>query len=77
MSDGSTTHVYVQLLDEGVEAWRPVLAEHEHDNVYRIIEQPYDRQIESWEFEPGDSVICEVVDSNEGKMLAATSRSEL
>lgn len=68
-------NIYVSLLDEGVEVWRPVQAEHLHDNVYRIATQPYDRAIELWEFEPGDVVLCENVKSEEGSIVAAIRRA--
>jgi hypothetical protein len=34
------TEIYMALLDEGVDVWRPVLAERLHDDVYRIVDQP-------------------------------------
>lgn len=67
--------IYVPLLDEGVAVWRPVQAEHLHDNVYRILRQPYDRATESWEFEPGDVVCCEEVQSEDGPIVAATRKA--
>lgn len=54
----------------------PVLAERLHDNVYRIAAQPYNRRDELWQFEPGDSVVCEMVESADGPMLAAIRRME-
>jgi hypothetical protein len=66
--------VFMALLDEGVDVWRPVFAEWLHDDVYRITEQPYDREIETWQFEPGASVVCEPIASSDGLMLAATRR---
>lgn len=66
------TQIYIALLNEGVDVWRAVQAEHEADNVYRILSQPYDRLTESWQFEPGDVVRCEIVESHEGPILAAT-----
>ena len=50
--------VYVHLLDESVEVWRPVQTEHVIDSAYRILDQriPPD---ESWEFVVGDVVRCE------------------
>ena len=65
------SELFVRLLDEGVDVWRPVRAEQLHDGVYRIVEQPYDRDIERWQFVPGDEVVCEMIDSNEGPILAA------
>jgi len=49
----------VYLLDEGSDAWRPVLATQVRGSTDRILEQPYDRSDEAWEFEPGASVECE------------------
>jgi hypothetical protein len=68
--------VYMALLDEGVDVWRPVQAEHLGGNVYRILSQSYDRTIESWQFEPGDVVLCEMVDSSDGRILAATRKAD-
>lgn len=66
--------IYVALLDEGVDVWRPVQAESLSDNTYRILSQPYERDIESWQFEPGDVVLCEMVKSGDGRILAATKK---
>ncbi len=65
--------IHVKLTDEVVDVWRPVEAEHLHGDIYRISEQPYDRLAEPWEFEPGDIVVAEVIQSNDGHMLAAVS----
>ncbi len=67
--------IYVGLLDEGVEVWRPVQTEHVYGNVYRILDQPYDREIEAWQFEPGDTVVCELIESADGPILAATGKA--
>ena len=71
--------IYVYLPDEAVDTWRPVQAEHLHDNVYRIIDQPYDRNAETWQFEPGDEVVCEWKQLVEGcspkRGLVATSKA--
>jgi len=70
------TQIYVGLVDEGVDVWRPVLAKRLGGNMYRILDQPYDREIESWQFEPGDRVICEHIASGDGPILAATKRAD-
>jgi hypothetical protein len=67
--------VHVSLLGEGVDVWRPIQAEHLGGSVYRIVAQPYDREVETWEFEPGELVVCEYVESSEGSILAATKRA--
>jgi hypothetical protein len=66
------TQIYVALLDEGVGVWRPVQAERLSGKTYRILSQPYDRSVEAWQFEPGDVVRCEMVESSDGRILAAT-----
>ena len=72
----SVVRIYIALLDEGVDVWRPVQAEHLSSNVYRILSQPYDRTVEHWQFEPGDVVLCEMVESSNGRILAATRRAD-
>jgi hypothetical protein len=67
--------IYVRLLGEGVDVWRPVRAEHVGGDVYRILSQPYDREIESWQFEPGDEVATALIEASDGPILAATSKS--
>jgi hypothetical protein len=54
----SATTVYVALLDEGVDVWRPVQAEHVRGDLYRLTgERPDD---EVWPFSPGDVVSCHI-----------------
>jgi len=72
----SVAQIYIALLDEGVDVWRPVQAERLSGNTYRILNQPYDRSVESWQFEPGDVVLCEMVESSEGRILAATGKAD-
>ena len=48
--------IHVELLDEGVECWRPVEAEHIWGEVYRITgASPVG---ETWAFNKGDVVQC-------------------
>lgn len=68
--------IYVALIDEGVDVWKPVRAEHVQGNVYRILDQAYDREIETWQFEPGEVVECEWTILNEGRVLAATRKAD-
>ncbi len=67
--------IYVALRNEGVDVWRPVQAEHLEGNRYRILSQPYDRDLESWQFDPGEEVLCEFVDGANGRFLAATKKA--
>ncbi len=63
--------IFVRLLNEDVDVWRPVLARHTHDNCYLIVDQAYDEEAETWEFGPGSAVICEPLSTAEGPILAA------
>jgi len=67
--------IYMKLPDEAVDVWRPVQAKHVHGEIYAILDQPYDRETETWEFEPGDQVIARVINSDSGPILAAVDRS--
>lgn len=66
-----TTTIYLSLLDENVDVRRPVQAEHIGSNVYLIVNQPCDCDVERWAFEPGARIVCESVDAGEGRVLAA------
>jgi hypothetical protein len=68
------SEIFVRLIDEGVDVWRPVRAERLDDGVYRIVDQPYDRELETWQFGPDDIVVAEPADSSAGQILAATRR---
>lgn len=49
--------IYIYLLGEGIDVWRPVTAESVRDGVFRIIGTPPD-DTETWEFTTGDTVRC-------------------
>lgn len=70
-----STKIYVALLDEFVDVWRPVQAERIRDGIYRIIDQAYERELEVWQFEPGDVVVCEMKELGEGLALTATRKA--
>jgi hypothetical protein len=57
--------LYVRLLDEGVDVWRPVRGVHLSDDVYRIVSEPMEG--EQWEFPSGSSVRCRPQFFPEGK----------
>jgi hypothetical protein len=71
------TESFVTLLDEHVDLRRSVHAEYLHYNVSRIADQPYDRDVETWQFEPGDEVVCELVESNDGEILVESNDGEI
>ncbi|MCH8270858.1 MAG: hypothetical protein IH985_06565 [Planctomycetes bacterium] len=72
-----TRQIYMPLLDEDVDVWRPVQAEHLRGNVYRILEQPPSLKDESWKYNLGDEVLCEMVESSNGRILAAVRKANL
>lgn len=67
----SDIEIFGRLLDEDVDVWRPVQAKPTGDGRVLIAEQPYDRDLERWEFEPGEEVVCELIGSNGDKFMAA------
>jgi hypothetical protein len=67
--------IYVYLLDEGVDTWRPVKAEKLNDNLFRIVSDNPDPEDEKWQFSTGDIVKCEErILSNSKKCLVAIER---
>lgn len=58
MNNPQSETIYMPLMDEGVDVWRPVLAKRLDDNRFLVVAQPYDRQAERWAYEPGTVVMC-------------------
>jgi len=67
-----TEEIYVGLLDEGVDVWRPVHAKKVGPDTYYIPDH-YDpsADAETWEFPPGSTVVCEPRKTSDGIILAA------
>lgn len=63
--------IYVYLLDEGTDCWRPVSAEHIRDDVYQISGEAPDPENEKWEFLPGAVVRCRQQKLSGGECLVA------
>jgi ribosomal protein S17 len=56
------TSIFVKLLDEEIDVWRPVEAMEIKDNLYKIIsdsDKAYEEYDENWEFKTGDIVRCQ------------------
>jgi len=70
----NTDKLFVRLIDEDVDVWRPVEGEHLSGCVYRIVPQPYDATTETWEFLPGDVVECEEIQSDGHSILVAVRK---
>ena len=69
---GNTVTIYVYLLDEGVDVWRPVQADPVGDDVYRIVSRT--PRGERWEFGEGETVRCEMRALSGEDSLVAVSR---
>jgi hypothetical protein len=67
--------IYVPLLGEGIDVWRPVKARRLPDGAYLVLEQDYDRDTETWQFEPGTVVKCRVEKRNRRQITIATERA--
>ena len=65
--------IHVPLLDEGIDVWRPVLARRVSGDSYLILDQDYDRDVETWEFEPGTVVKCREEERDGRRILVATA----
>ena len=61
------TEVYVRLLDEGVDVWRPVRATKLSNGSFRLGRPDgYDPETETWEFPPHALVRCEMKTFSDG-----------
>ena len=49
--------IFVEILNEGVQAWRPVAAIREERGVYRLADEQEEGEV--WAFPPGSRVRCE------------------
>lgn len=69
----TTTTIYVRLLDEGTEVFRPATAHDLGGGVFKVLPSPdYDPQDEKWEFVPGTLVRCEKRKLEDDEVLVAT-----
>lgn len=75
---GSTTNVYVELLDEGTFVMRPAKARHLSGNTFEILHTPeYDPETEAWKFKPGETVECVREGRGEEQRLVAIRLAEV
>jgi hypothetical protein len=65
--------IYVKLLDEGTDVWRPVAAEMINDSIYRLVGERADG--ETWEFEAGSMVRVEERQSESDLILVAVEET--
>jgi hypothetical protein len=78
-SSTDVSAVYVRLLDEGVDVWRPAPARRLSDSVYQILADARTDENEAWAFAPGEAVVVEhrVSDSGEGLLVAVARATDL
>lgn len=63
--------VYVSLLDEAVDVWKPMKAKHISNTHYQIADSPDETDYDSLEFKPGEVVRCEERKLSDGLVLVA------
>jgi hypothetical protein len=68
--------VYVYLMGEGTDVWRPVNAEQVGASQYRLDPTAVVPDDEAWEFPPGTLVECERKRLSDGEQLVAVRRAE-
>ena len=72
--DISTKSIFVRLVDEGTDVWRPVEALAIGECLHVILEQRYDRTDEHWEFPPGAVVRTETQSKSGRSVPVAVER---
>jgi len=73
------TEIYMCLLDEGTDVWRPVQALDLGNDLFRIVSENPDPEDEHWQFSTGDMVRCKsrfLADSKVHMCLVAVERVE-
>lgn len=64
--------IYMPLLDEGIEVWRPVEAHKVGENRYKIPESVKVPDDENWAFQPGTTVLCKLRAFQDGTVALVT-----
>lgn len=69
--------IYVALMDEGVNVWRPAPALRLQDDTYVVLRpDDYDPSLEKWQFPPGTLVICESKQLSDGIFPVAVRQTQ-
>jgi hypothetical protein len=72
------TTVFVRLVDEGTQVYRPSPATHISGPVFRLgMPDGYDPDDEQWEFPPGSTVRCEKRTLDGSEVMVAVALSGL
>ena len=74
-TDSSMTekYIYVLLLDEGIDVWRPVRAIEVSPATFKIIEPESQKVGETWQFHEGQEVVVETRQLNGDQVLVAVA----
>jgi hypothetical protein len=76
-SNTKASTIYVRLLDEGTDVFRPSSAIALGGDVYELLRpESYDPEDECWEFEPGSRVHALPRQGTDGEYLVAASLAE-
>jgi len=71
-SDCNRVKLFVYLLEEGMDVWRPTETVAIGDGLFKILPTPeYDPEDEVWEFPPGSSGRCETRQNDSGEYIVA------
>ncbi len=73
MEKANEMTIYIPLLNENINVWRPVLAKEVSSNVFEIV-SVNNHSDEEWQFNHGERVKCTYQELNEGKCLVATEK---
>ncbi len=66
----NTQTVYIELLEEGTDTWRPTQAEVLGNDLYKLLPTAdYDPEDEVWKFLPGTIVRCEEKETDDGEVV--------
>lgn len=70
--------VYIELLDEGTETWRPAKAQNIGNGLYRLLANVnYNPEDEEWAFLPGDIVRIEEIRFTKGRTGMGVRHADL
>jgi hypothetical protein len=75
MHSNLTTTIYVQLLEEGTDTWRPTQAIAMGNSLFKLLPTPnYDPENEVWEFLPESIVRGEPKKFRDGEQIVAVEQ---
>ena len=68
----SNIEIFISLLDEGIDVWRPTQAKLVGPQEFLVLPTPnYNPETEHWEFPPGSVVECVLEHRDDGDIMVA------